>query len=94
MVIRKGKLNSYFIDINGNPVAIFTDATESEFNELLDNFISKIDGRKFRIGFFRNYVAESGYYIYYAQDPLIPHKNPNNCCKPLKSHQLTKKRFG
>ncbi len=76
MEIKKGKLNSYFIDVDGHPVAIFTDATESEFNKLLDNFMSEIDGRKFRIGFFKNYVAESGYYIYYAQDPVDPPQEP------------------
>ena len=76
MDIKKGKLNSYFIDIEGLPVAIFTDATESEFNKLLADFMSEIDDRKFRIGFFKNYVAENGYYIYYAQDPVVPPQIP------------------
>ena len=49
-------------------------ATEEEFNELLDNFVSEIEaqGRDFNINFFRNYVLKSGYYAYTEPHIVIP----------------------
>lgn len=79
MEMEKGKLNCFFVDTQlkwgrHNPDVIFMNATEEEFNELLDNFISEIEsqGNDFNINFFRNYVLKSGYYAYTQPNQIIP----------------------
>ncbi|MGZ7067310.1 MAG: hypothetical protein ACXVHT_03340 [Methanobacterium sp.] len=72
MDIEKGKLNCFFIDTHlswkskKNSHAIFINATEEEFNGLLDDYISETEsqGREFHINFFRNYMLKQGYYCY------------------------------
>ena len=52
----------------------FTNATESEFKDLLDKFLSEYrieeDG-KFNPGVFTAYVAKNGYYIHTRRDKVF-----------------------
>jgi len=65
------KLNAFSIDPELKfgkilPSAFFTNATEEEFKELLDNFLLENelkDNREFNAGFFTSYVQKNGYYI-------------------------------
>lgn len=65
------KLNCFSIDPHLKfgkilPSAFFTNATQEEFKELLDNFISENeakDDREFNAGLFTSYVQKNGYYI-------------------------------
>jgi hypothetical protein len=83
MEMEKGKLNCFFVDTQlkwgrYNPDVIFINATEEEFNRLLDNYIaeniSEIEskGGNFNINFFRNYVLKSGYYAYTQPNKVLP----------------------
>jgi hypothetical protein len=52
----------------------FTNATESEFEELLDNFLSEYkikEDNKFNPGVFTAYVAKNGYYIHTRRDKVF-----------------------
>ena len=70
--MKTGQLNCFFIDkylswdSKRNSDAIFINATEEEFNKLLDDYISEMEskGRDFNTNFFRNYVLKRGYYCY------------------------------
>ena len=78
-------INSFLIDSELNksfPYAFyFTNATESEFNELLNNFLSEYEIKedsKFNTGVFTAYVAKKGYYIHTQKDKVfrpIPKKS-------------------
>ncbi|MGZ7067309.1 MAG: hypothetical protein ACXVHT_03335 [Methanobacterium sp.] len=62
-----GKLNVYYVNSElkiGNTVtsiasAYFSNATEEEFKNLLDNFLANND---FNSGLFMSYVAQNGYF--------------------------------
>ncbi len=52
----------------------FTNATESEFNELLDKFLSEYEIKediKFNPGVFTAYVAKNGYYIHTRKNKVF-----------------------
>ncbi len=79
MEMIKGQINWFFIDKElkwgkYNPDLIFTNASEEEFNRLLENYISEIEseGKEFNISFFRNYVVKSGYYADTRPNYIIP----------------------
>ena len=79
MEMVKGKLNCFFIDKElkwgkYNPDVIFINATEEEFNELVENYVSEIEseGGNFNINFFRNYVLKSGFYAYTKPNEVLP----------------------
>ncbi len=79
MEIVKGKLNCFFVDKElkwgaDSPDAIFINATEEEFNKLMDDFVSKIEaeGDEFSIDYFRTYAVKSGYYAYSEPNIVIP----------------------
>jgi hypothetical protein len=81
MEMEKGKLNVFFVDteLSWEPNkkfnhAFFTNATEDEFNSLLDDYVSEIEseGSDFNINFFRNYVLKSGYYAYVEIYKVLP----------------------
>ncbi len=79
MEMEKGKLNCFFIDTElkwdkYNPSVIFMNATEDEFNELLENYISEIESQDqdFNINFFRNYILKNGYYAYTEPHIILP----------------------
>jgi hypothetical protein len=64
-----GKLNVYYISSELSRVAypaFFTDATESEFKELLDNYLSQNDSKgegKINENLFAVYIAKNGYHV-------------------------------
>jgi hypothetical protein len=73
-------VNSFLIDSElksgkGFPYAFyFTNATESEFKELLNNFLSEYEIKedsKFNPGIFTAYVAKNGYYIPARRDKVF-----------------------
>ena len=72
-------VNSYLIDSElqgkGFPFAFyFTNATESEFKELLNNFLSEYEikeDNKFNPGVFTAYVAKNGYHIHTRRDKVF-----------------------
>jgi hypothetical protein len=72
-------VNSYLIDSElqgkGFPFAFyFTNATESEFKALLNNFLSEYEIKedsKFNPGVFTAYVAKNGYYIHTRKDKVF-----------------------
>ncbi len=79
MEIVTGNLNGFFIDATlewgKNPYDIFTNATESEFNELLENYLSENesqDGPHFSVQKFSNYLAKNGYYVKTKGNFLLP----------------------
>lgn len=79
MEMEKGKLNCFFIDTElkwdkYNPSVIFMNATENEFNELLEKYISEIEShdQDFNINFFRNYALKNGYYAYTEPHIILP----------------------
>jgi hypothetical protein len=80
MEITMGKLNGYFIDsthVWGTqaPFDILTNATESEFKDLLDGYISENqsqDGPDFSVQRFSNYVVKNGFYIKTKGNFIIP----------------------
>ena len=52
----------------------FTNATESEFKELLNNFLLEYkieEDSKFNPGIFTAYVAKNGYYIHTRRDKVF-----------------------
>ena len=54
--------------------AYLTTATETEFKELLNNFLSEYeinDDSKFNPGVFTEYVAKNGYYIHTRKDKVF-----------------------
>jgi hypothetical protein len=59
----------------GFPFAFyFTNATEAEFKELLDKFLSEYrieEDSKFNPGVFTAYVAKNGYYIHTRKDKVF-----------------------
>ena len=74
MELEMGKLNSFYIDATVRPHAILTNATEEEFKELLENYLSENnsqDGRDFNILSFVNYVTKNGYYIKTGNHDLL-----------------------
>ena len=59
---------------NASPYDIFTNATEEEFKELLENYLSENesqDGPDFSVQRFRNYVAKNGFYIHTMRDKVF-----------------------
>lgn len=81
MEYKSGQINCFFIDKElqwepnkKNCDAIYINATEEEFNELLEEYISEIEanGRDFNINFFRNYTFEQGYYSFTEPNAVIP----------------------
>jgi hypothetical protein len=72
-------VNSYLIDSElqgkGFPFAFyFTNATESEFKALLNNFLSEYEIKedsKFNPGVFTACVAKNGYYIHTRKDKVF-----------------------
>jgi hypothetical protein len=87
MEMVKGKLNVFFVDTElqwephkKNSTAVVINATEDEFNSLIESYVSEIEseGQDFNINFFRNYALKSGYYcyveIYKVQPPYTPVK--------------------
>lgn len=79
MEIEKGKLNCFFIDTRlkwgkYNPDVIFINASEEEFNRLLEDYISEIEseGIDFNINFFRNYLLKQGYYVDAQPNKIMP----------------------
>lgn len=73
-------VNSFLIDSElksgkGFPYAFyFTNATESEFKELLNNFLSEYEIKedsKFNPGIFTAYMAKNGYYIHARRDKVF-----------------------
>jgi hypothetical protein len=75
-----GIVNSFVIDselTSGKdfPFAFyFTNATEAEFKELLNNFLVEyeiINDKKFNPGIFTAYVAKNGYYIHTRRDKVF-----------------------
>ncbi|WP_321422858.1 hypothetical protein [uncultured Methanobacterium sp.] len=83
MEIEKGKLNCFFIDTRlkwgkYNPDVIFINASEEEFNRLLEDYISEIEseGIDFNINFFRNYLLKQGYYVDAQPNKIMPPYTP------------------
>jgi len=79
MEMEKGKINWFFIDKElkwdkYNPDLIYINATEDEFNELLENYVTEIEseGKEFNINFFRNYVIKKGYYCETKPNYILP----------------------
>lgn len=81
----KGKLNVFFVDTElawepnkKNSMAVFINATEEEFNSLMESYVSDIEseGQEFNINFFRNYVLKSGYYCYVDIYAVLPPYTP------------------
>ncbi len=73
-------VNSFLIDSDiesgkGFPYAFyFTNTTESEFKELLNNFLLEYeikDDKKFNPGVFTAYIAKNGYYIHTRKDKIF-----------------------
>ena len=68
-------INSELQSSKGFPYAFyFTNATETQFKELLDNFLSEYeikDDNKFNPGVFTAYVAKNGYYIHTRRDKVF-----------------------
>jgi hypothetical protein len=61
MEIENGKLNGFYV----NDHAFFTNATEEEFKELLNNFISENESKgkkKFSYADFGDYILENGFH--------------------------------
>lgn len=91
MEMIKGKLNVFFVDTElawephqKNSMAVFINATEEEFNSLMERYVSDIEsmGQEFNINFFSRFALKSGYYcyvdIYAVQPPYTPVKYPIN----------------
>lgn len=79
MEMEKGKLNCFFIDTRlkwgkYNPDVIFINASEDEFNRLLEEYNSEIEseGIDFNINFFRNYLLKQGYYVDAQPNQIMP----------------------
>jgi hypothetical protein len=79
MEVEKGKINWFFIDTRlkwgrYNPDLIYINASEDEFNDLLENYLNEIEseGEDFNINFFRNYVLKNGYYCSTEPNNIIP----------------------
>jgi len=52
----------------------WTDASENEFKELLDNYLSENrieDDSKFKAGMFTAYIFQKGYYIHTRRDKVF-----------------------
>jgi hypothetical protein len=68
-------INSELKSGKGFPYAFYyTNATESEFKELLDKFLSEYgieEDSKFNPGIFTAYVAKNGYYIHTRRDKVF-----------------------
>ena len=68
-------INSELKSFKSFPYAFyFTNATESEFKELLNNFLSEYgieEDNKFNPGIFTAYVAKNGYYIHTRRDKVF-----------------------
>lgn len=61
MEIEKGKLNGFYV----NNHAFFTNATEEEFEELLNNFVIEQESKgkkKFSYADFGDYILDNGYH--------------------------------
>jgi hypothetical protein len=80
MELVMGKLNGFFIDATlkwgrVSPYDILTNATDSEFEKLLTNYLSEYesqDGPKFDVQLFSRYVAKNGYYIKTKGNYILP----------------------
>jgi hypothetical protein len=81
MEMKKGKLNVFFVDteLQWEPHkkfnhAFFINATEEEFNSLMEGYVSEIEseGQDFNINFFRNHALKSGYYCYVEIYEVLP----------------------
>ena len=79
-----GKVNSFYIDSeleSGKefPYAFyFTNATETEFKELLDNYLSENESQgdnNFNVGVFSLYIGKQGYYIHTVRNKVF-HRKP------------------
>ncbi len=73
------RINCYCIDIELKTSKFdyayyWTDATEEEFKELLDNYLSENgiqDDDKFKSGMFTAYVFQQEYYIHTRRDKVF-----------------------
>jgi hypothetical protein len=79
MEMERGKINWFFIDTRlkwdkYNPDLIYINASEEEFNDLLENYVNEIEseGKDFNLNFFRNYVLKNGYYCSTEPYNIIP----------------------
>ena len=80
MEITMGKLNGYFIDSTNvwgtqHPFDILTNATEVEFKDLLNGYLSENesqDGPDFSVQRFSNYVIKNGFYIKTKGNFILP----------------------
>jgi hypothetical protein len=79
MNMKTGKLNWFFIDTRlkwgrYSPDLIYINATEEEFNDLLNNYILEIEAedKEFNINFFRNYALKNGYYCSTEPNNITP----------------------
>lgn len=80
MELEVGTLNVYFIDATHewgrvNPYEIYINATESEFKDMLESYLSENesqDGSDFSIRRFANYVAKKGYYVKTKGNFILP----------------------
>ncbi len=81
MQLKTGKLNYFYIDGEfrgkyGYGITVLTDATESEFKELLENYLAENpdrDGKKFDHNKFAVYMAENGgFYHKIERDDIVP----------------------
>ncbi|MGZ7069954.1 MAG: hypothetical protein ACXVH2_09585 [Methanobacterium sp.] len=71
MEIVNGVLNAYYV----NKDLLLTDATESQFKELLDNFVFEKEskGKKdFIAREFALYASDNGYHIYTHKSTVLP----------------------
>ena len=80
MELEVGILNCFFIDSalkwgRISPYEIYMNATESEFKELLEGYLSENesqDGPDFSIQRFSKYVAKNGYYVKTKGNFILP----------------------
>ena len=80
MEYEKGRLNGFFIDTalkwdRNTPDLFLTNASESEFYDLLDRFIEEIESEgidKIDTYKFKLYLAKNGYYVYAEFNKVLP----------------------
>jgi|WetSurMetagenome_2_1015567.scaffolds.fasta_scaffold150279_1 hypothetical protein len=57
----------------------WTDATEEEFKELVDNYLAENniqEDKKFKAGMFTMYMYQHGYYVYARKDRVFRPNSP------------------
>ncbi len=72
-------MNWFFVDTRlkwgrYNPDLIYINASEEEFNDLLNSYVSEIEAedKEFNINFFRNYALKNGYYCSTEPNKITP----------------------